>query len=275
MIAIVAIGFMVLYKAVGVVNLAHGDFMTMGAYVAVWGAAVAGLPVLVAYVVAIVCVAVGGLVLERTVYTPLRNQSLNVIVIATLGVALTVRATLAVWQGSEPKRLASPVGRGAVNIAGAAITYQRILIVVTAAVVIGGLSLLFRATQFGREMRALAADREAAQLQGIRVRRLGLIAFGLSGALAALAGVLIAPLNAFGLGLGFGIMLMAFAAAILGGFQSFGGVVLASLAIGITQQLFGGYVMRSYAEVLPFAFMLVAIVLRPQGFAKDGGFERL
>jgi branched-chain amino acid transport system permease protein len=124
-------------------------------------------------------------------------------------------------------------------------------------------------------VRALAADRETAQLQGIRVRRMSLIAFGLSAALAALAGILIAPLTSVDLSLGFNIMLIAFAAAIVGGFGNLTGVIVGSLIIGLVQQLVGGYVFQTFSAALPFVVMLVIIVLRPTGLFSEEARGRL
>jgi branched-chain amino acid transport system permease protein len=272
-VAIVAAGFLVLYKATGVVNFAHGDLMTAGAYVAVWGIDTLRLPILVAYLLALVVLWGVGMAMERLVYAPLRHRSMMVIVIGTLGAATVIRYTLAVWQGSTPLQLQTPVGTDSVwHLFGAAISYQRTMIVIVAAVVLGFLYFLFYGTSFGRQVRALATDRETAQLQGIRVRRMAFLAFGLSAALAALAGILIAPLSSVDLTLGFDVMLTAFAAAILGGFGNLTGVIVGSLIIGLVQQLLGGYVFLAYSSALPFVVMLIIMVIRPAGlFSEDAG----
>src|SRR5690606_6505509 len=138
------------------------------------------------------------------------------------------------------------------------------------AVCVAALWLLFHRTQFGRQVRALASDRMAAQMQGIRVARMSMLTFGLAGGLSALAGVLIAPTRAVTVDLGFGPMLYAFAASILGGMGSIGGVVEGALAIGLVQQLGGGYISPDYAEAYPFVLMLLVISLRPQGAFGSG-----
>jgi branched-chain amino acid transport system permease protein len=275
-VALVAAGFLVLYKATGVVNFAHGDLMTAGAYVAAWGVNTQHMPILVAYAVALVVLALVGILMERLVFAPLRHRSMMVIVIGTLGAALVIRYSLALWRGSTPQQLPTPVGTNNVwHVAGAAIAYQRTMIVIVATIILGGLYYLFHGTSFGRQVRALAADRETAQLQGIRVRRMSLIAFGLSAALAALAGILIAPLTSVDLSLGFNIMLIAFAAAIVGGFGNLTGVIVGSLIIGLVQQLVGGYVFQTFSAALPFVVMLVIIVLRPTGLFSEEARGRL
>lgn len=275
-VALVASGFLVLYKATGVVNFAHGDLMTAGAFVAVWAINVLHLPTVLGYVVALVGLVLVGFLLERMVYSPLRHRSMMVIVIGTLGAALVIRYSLALWQGSKPQQLPTPVGNNNVlELFGAAIAYQRILIIVVATIVLTGLYLLFHLTSFGRQVRALAADRETAQLQGIRVRRMSMIAFGISASLAALAGILLAPLVSVDLTLGFNIMLIAFAAAIVGGFGSLTGVIVGSLIIGLVQQLLGGYIFQSFSAALPFVVMLIIIVARPTGLFSEASRGRL
>ena len=275
-VALVAAGFLVLYKATGVVNFAHGDLMTAGAFVAVWAIDDVGLPTIPAYLVSLAVLWCVGILLERLVYTPLRHRSMMVIVIGTLGAAIVIRYTLVLWQGSTPQQLPTPVGSNNVwYLGGAAISYQRTMIVVFTAIVLAGLYYLFNRTSFGRQVRALASDRETAQLQGIRVRRLGMVSFGLSAALAALAGILIAPLTSVDLSLGFNVMLIAFAAAIIGGFGSLTGVILGSLSIGLAQQLVGGYMTQSFAVAIPFIVMLVVIMVRPSGLVGEEARVRL
>ena len=137
---------------------------------------------------------------------------------------------------------------------------------------------LFARTSFGRQVRAIAADRETARLYGVPATRLSMLSFGISAALAGLAGLLIGPLGSFDLTLGFTYMLLGFAAAVLGGFGSIGGVVLGGMLIGLTEELFGGQMLPllsklvdlgddalRYRSVFPYVLMLVVIAVRPQG----------
>jgi branched-chain amino acid transport system permease protein len=271
-IAIVALGFLLIYKATGVVNFAQGDLVTLGTYVAIWASVDLELPLLVAYGVAIVALFVVGVLIERFAYAPIRNRSIHVVVISTLGAALVIRAAIVLWWGTSPARLKGPLGFEVVEILGARIPKQNLLIIAVTAVCVVGMSLLFSRTAFGRQVRALATDRMAALLQGVRVGRMSMLTFGLSAALSALAGVLIAPTRAVTVDFGFTPMLYAFAAAIIGGMGSIGGVVVGAVAIGLVQQLGGGYLSPDYAEIYPFVLMLAVIALRPQGlFGSEAG----
>jgi branched-chain amino acid transport system permease protein len=150
-----------------------------------------------------------------------------------------------------------------------------VLVIGATAVVVVAIMLLFSRTQFGRQLRATAADRDTARLCGVPVNVLSMVAFGLSAALAGLAGVLLAPLGSVDINFGFNIMLLGFAAAVLGGFGSIGGVVAGGVAIGVVEQVLGGYVLRDYSDAFPFVLMLLVIALRPEGLFSRGVTRRL
>jgi branched-chain amino acid transport system permease protein len=264
-LTLVALGFVVLYKATGIINFAHGDLVTLGAYVAYWAGTSLGLPILLTYLVSIVLLFACGVVVERIAYVPLRRRPPLVVVIATLAVAVMIEGLIALWQGSTPKALPSPVGDSIWHVAGANISFQRVLIVVVSGVVVAGVLLVFQRTSIGRQVRALANDGETAMLYGVRTRAVSLGAFGVSASLAALAGVLIAPTSNIDVTFGFALMVNAFAAVVLGGLESLRGTVLAALGIGIVQQVLGGYFLPNYADSLPLIVLFVVIALRPQG----------
>jgi branched-chain amino acid transport system permease protein len=217
------------------------------------------------YLVTIGVMFIVGMVLERLAYAPLRGRSVHVVVIATLGAAIVVQAFIGLWQGTTPKFLDSPVAGDVVAVFGANISTQRIVIMAVTAVVVVVMIFVFQHTQFGRQLRATAADRDTARLCGVPVNWLSMLVFGLSAALAGLAGVLFGPLGVVDINLGFNVMVLGFAAAVLGGFGSIGGVVAGGIAIGLVEQVLGGYVGRDYKATFPFILMLLVIALRPQG----------
>jgi branched-chain amino acid transport system permease protein len=265
-VALAALGFLLVYEATGVVNFAQGDLITLGAYLALWLSRDLEAPILLAYAGALAMMFCIGVVLERVAYAPLRGRSIHVVVIATLGAAIVIRTVLSLWLGASPVALDTPLRGHLWRVGGAAIPYQRIAIVVVTLVVVAALTWLLGRTDFGRQVRAMASDREAARMHGVRSARLSMVAFGLSAALAGLAGVLIGPAaSSFDLTLGFSVMLGGFAAAILGGFGSLTGVVLGGFLIGMVEQLVGGYVLRDYRGAFPFVLMILVIALRPQG----------
>jgi branched-chain amino acid transport system permease protein len=264
-LALVALGFLVLYKATGVLNFAHGDLVTLGTYVALWAITQLHFPIVAGYAFAIFLLFIAGVVVERLAYAPLRSRPPLVVVIATLAAAIVIEGCIAVWQSSNPTSLPSPLGNNVFTLFGAQISYQEVAVVAVSAVVIAGLLFAFHRTSLGRQVRAVAADPKTARLYGVRTRLLSIIAFGASASMACLAGVLVAPLSTVNLTFGFSLMINAFAAAVLGGFGSLGGVVLGAFVIGMIQQVVGGYVFQSYAPALPFIIMFLVLAVRPQG----------
>ncbi len=264
-VALVAVSFLLIYKATGAVNFAQGDLVTLGAYLGYWTITELGLPLPVAWAVTLTLMFVIGLVLERVAYAPIRERSIYVVVISTLGMALVIRAGLGLWFGNQPKNVASPAGFGVVEVAGARIPRHDLLLVAVAAAAIAAVIAVFTRTAVGRRVRALATDRMAARLQGVRVARTSMVAFGASAALSGLAGLLLAPRVALTLNLGFAPMLTAFFAAILGGFGRLGGVVAGALVLAMAEHLGAGYLSPAYAEVYPFLLMLAVIAVRPGG----------
>lgn len=279
--ALAAVGFLITYKATGVVNFAQGGLITFGAYIAIWatqGGGIFGwgqLALIPGYIVTIILMFGVGVLMERLAYAPLRGRSVHTVVIATLGASIVLTAFIGLWRGTTPTYLGSPVSGDLVDIFGAPIDVQRLVIMGVTAVVVVLVILLFQYTQFGRQLRATAADRNTARLCGVPVNLLSMLAFGISAALAGLAGVLFAPLGAVDLNFGFQVMLLGFAAAVLGGFGSIGGVVAGGVAIGLVEQLLGGYILIDYKHIFPFVLMLAVIAVRPQGLFGRATARRL
>jgi branched-chain amino acid transport system permease protein len=263
--ALAAVGLLLLYKASGVINFAHGDLITLGAFLGAWLVTDDGWGYVPGSVVVLLLMFAVGVVMERVAVAPLRGRSVHVVVIATLGLGLALRSLIANWQGNDPKRIESPAQGGSTRIFGAAFNHHRLVVVIVAALVIVALTWFFARTRYGRQVRALAADRDMARLAGVRAGWLSMAAFGASAALAGLCGLLTAPLSSAQLDLGFSLMLNAFAAMILGGFGSIRGVAVAGLMIGLVERVIGGYVLTTYSSALPFVLMIVVIAYRPEG----------
>lgn len=280
-VALAALGFLLTYKATGVVNFAQGSLISMGAYAAFWFSD-RGWPILFAYLGSIVFMFLVGVAIERVAYAPLRGRSVHVIVIATLGASIVVDTVLSLVFGATPKKLPGPVDKhNTFKLFGAAILWQNVLVVVVTLIIVAIMIYMFQRTQFGRQLRAVAADRETARLHGVRVNLLSMIAFGLAAVLAAIAGILIAPLGSFDITLGFLVMLGGFSAAILGGFGSLTGVVVGGFIIGFVQYVLAaynyfGWKVRDYQSIYPFLLMLAVIAIKPQGlFTKGEAHGRL
>jgi branched-chain amino acid transport system permease protein len=265
--ALVALGIVLLQKATGVINFAQGDLLTLGAFAGFWLLVDEGLPQPVMFGLVIVLLFAAGVGLERVGYAPLRGRS-PLVVISTFALGLGIRAALVLWQGTTPRDLPAPFG-GTFGLLGARIPVQSLLIVGVLAVVGIGVYLLFQKTPVGRQVRALAVDRETALLMGIKVRRLSPLTFGLSAALAGLAGVLVAPILSVSPGLGFGLLLNSFAAVILGGSERLAGVAFAAMFVAVVQSLAAGYISPEWVDAYPFLILILVLAVRPQGLVRS------
>jgi branched-chain amino acid transport system permease protein len=304
-VALAAIGFIMIMKATGIANFAQGDLITLGAFLGFWATDQTGiakdglgLSLGIGYLIALVLMFLIGVAIERVAYAPLKGGDIHVVVIATLGVALIIRTLIAIWQGTEPRFLQSwfntgkdldgflffgdgvlRINIGFLGIDDAVISAQRVFIMFVTAIVVLATMWLFAKTSFGRQVRAIASDRETARMYGVQANRLSMLSFGISAFLAGLAGLMIGPLGSFDLTLGFTYMLLGFAAAVLGGFGSIGGTVLGGIMIGLTEELFGGQMLPmvlgddalKYRSVLPYLLMLIVIAVKPQGLFGRAG----
>jgi branched-chain amino acid transport system permease protein len=263
--ALVALGFIVTYKATGIINFAQGGLVTLGGYLGYLTAVQFGLDWWVAYPVVVVLMFFVGVAVERIVHAPLRSRPELVVVIATLGVGLVISAVLLEFYGTETRTLPALLPGKVVDIAGAHIAAYDLVIIGVTAVGVTLLALMFNRTQLGRQFRAASLDPEVAQLQGIPVKAFGMFAFGLGGALAAVAGLMLAPRASLETNFGFTAMIAAFAAAVIGGFGRFGGVIVGALVLGLVEQLGTQYVAYQFKAVYPFALMILIVAIAPRG----------
>jgi branched-chain amino acid transport system permease protein len=264
---LVALGIVLLQNATGVINFAQGDLVTLGAYVGFWLLVQNDFGQVAMYIGMLVLLFAAGVVIERVGYAPLRNRPTLTIVISTFAFGLGIRSAIIVWQGSEPHNLPSPFGIETVDVLGVNVPKQSVFTIIVTAVVGLFLYLFVQRSALGRQVRALAADRETAILQGIRVRRLSLIIFGLSAALAGLAGVLIGPQVGLTPSLGFGLLLSSFAAVILGG-ERLGGVAFAAMFVAIAQAMATAYIAPNYSDAYPYLILVIVLAIRPQGLVR-------
>src|SRR5581483_6093273 len=245
--ALVALGFVLIYNAVGVVNFAQGDFVMFPSFVAltfilpsftVFGAIVHWkLPTVLVYLVVLVLMAAFGLLFNRIAYRPLRDRGCLPVVIATIGVSIFLRNFAQLTWGSQPQVFPSLFPSESLSFGGVHLRPQALLILAVAAALIMFQYALFEWTSLGKQMRATAQDRATAQLLGIRVDRIVAITFIYSVLLGAVAGLLVAPIFTVTKEMGGLIALKAFAASIVGGFGSIPGAIIGGLLIGVVEAL--------------------------------------
>jgi branched-chain amino acid transport system permease protein len=266
--ALVAMGFNILYRPTNVFNFAQGDLVMLGAMLGATAMTVLGLPWFVGAALAMLAVAVLALVEERIAVAPVLNRSASGHgwVITTLAVSMIFANLVGLAWGPDPIAVKppAPLSTETFDLLGANISSYQIAIVVLTLMLILGIEA-FYGTRAGKAVLAVAEDRDAALLRGINPNRLSSWSFFLGGAVAALTGVLAAPLLYASTGLGPALLLKGFAAAAVGGIGNNRGALLAGYIIGIVEALAAAVLSPGYQLAATFAVMLVILLIRPHG----------
>jgi branched-chain amino acid transport system permease protein len=270
--ALVALGFVIIYRATGVINFAQGGLVALGAYLTYAFANGAGLPFGLAVLLAVACAGVFGAGVERVVLRRMVGEPPFAVIMITIGLLFIIeQAVTAIW-GFDSLNLADPWGVQTVETADVVMAVRDLWTLAIAAVVLAGFFVFFRVSKLGVAMRATAMDAEAALAQGISVRRVFAVSWAISAGLAALAGMTLAS-GAAALSPGIGaIALVAFPAMIVGGMDSPAGAVAGGMIIGLTQALTAGYQQDvapwlgdNFGAVMPYVVMIAILLVRPYG----------
>lgn len=265
--ALLALAIVAIFKTTDVPNFAQGEIFMMAGYVALTLLLVAKLPYALVIVLTIAAVTVGAAVFQRVVMERV-THSKGVgaqLVIATLGLAYALKGLVRqTGLGDTPRSLPSLVPSSVVMVGDAALTQLDIVIFAVAVVVMVLIYLMFTHTRIGKAMRAVGMNPRAAQIVGIRLSRIRMMVWGMSGLISAIAALLIAPKLLLTPDIAH-IAILAYAAAIVGGFTSLPGAVLGGFVIGIVENLVGLFVSTNAIVVAPFLAILFTLIVRPQG----------
>ncbi len=261
---LIALGFVLIYKATEMVNFAQGDMMMLGAFVAVTLINIMGLPFVWGFLGTLAVMALVGVVLERLLLRPMIGEPHFAVLMLTIGLGFILRAAAGAIWSSEPRALAVPYAGEVIRIGELVVGYENLAIVAGTALLCGLLYGFFRFSRLGLAMQAASQNQLAAYYVGIPVKRIYSLVWALSAAIAAAAGILTAPVSLVDPLMGF-VGVKAFAAAIVGGFGSLPGAVLGGLLIGVIEQFAGLYLPPGSSDMSAYVLLLVMLVLRPEG----------
>jgi branched-chain amino acid transport system permease protein len=263
--ALVGLGFYIMWSAVRAVNFAHGDTVMLGAVLAValmW----AGAPLLIGIPLAILATALFGLVLERVAVRPLNHGPSSIgWMLSTIAIGLMLEAFVTITFGSDPRALPSPLMDRPIQLMGAGIYPQELLIPAVAIALIFVLDAFYKRTMLGRAMRAVSLNPVAAGLMGIDVKRIAALSFAAAAGLGAFAGVLIAPVIQVSAAMGVILGLKGFLVAIIAGISNARGIVIVGLAYGVLERFVEGFGSTAAREVVGFTVMILLLLAFPQG----------
>jgi branched-chain amino acid transport system permease protein len=263
--SLVALGYHITFVTSRTLNFAQGSAMMLGAVTCLILAVDLGWPMPLAAAAAILTLGVFGLLLEQLAVRPFVRRGSMAWVMSTLAVGIIAENVALLVFGKVPRGLPSELAREPVTIAGAGIYPLELLIPVVVLAVAVGARLFYGGTMLGRALRATAYDREASLAVGINVNLMVGLSYALSSMLAAVGGVLIGPLIGVSSSMGFLIGLKAFAVAIVGGLEHPVGILIASLAFGVMENLIGGSFGSSAKEIFGFGLVVVVLIVRPNG----------
>ena len=263
--ALLGIGLTLVFGLMNVVNFAHGEFYTLGAYATFAALIGAHVPFFLAIALAIALGAAAGAVTDRVLLRPLRGESIDTTMLLMIGLWIAMQnAELLVW-GGVAKSVPTPFPTAPLVLGPVSVAPLRVFVCVVAAALIAGAHLLLSRTRLGRAMRATFQDRETAALMGVRIERVHTITFAFGAGLAAAAGALLGPVFLLYPSMGDLASLKAFSVVILGGLGNFGGAALGGLVLGIAEELGAGYVSSGYRDAVGFAMIVLMLLVRPAG----------
>jgi branched-chain amino acid transport system permease protein len=279
--ALIAVGFVIIYKSTLVISFAQPAMMMVGASLVVFLAVSSGLNFYLAVGLAIILTALVALIVERTALRPMIGEPPFVVAIITIGVDIILRIGVNRFLGRNVRPIGDPWGLRTFDIGGIFIQQRHVIMIATTAVVVVALFTFFKYSRIGLAMRATAFDQETALAMGVSVGQVFALSWMIAGGLAALAGTFVGT----GAGIDQGtwvIALKALPAVILGGLDSIGGAIIGGLVIGVVEQLFATYqgtyapwLGQNFSVVSPYLVLLLVLLVRPYGLFGTPEIERV
>ena len=260
----IALGFVLVYKATEVVNFAQGDLMMLGGFFAFTFIGMLGLNYWLGFAGAVICMALFGMLAERVVVRPILGYPQFSIIMATIGLGYFLRSVVGMIWGTDDFKIETPFSDGVLRIGSLVLAYDKLSVIAATVILCAMLYGFFNRTTLGTAMRASSENMLAAYYMGIPVKRLNGFVWGLAAAVAAVAGVLLAPITFVHANMGF-IGLKALPAAIVGGFGSLPGALVGGLLIGVVEALSGFYLPEGFKDIAPYVVVLIMLVVRPNG----------
>jgi branched-chain amino acid transport system permease protein len=263
---LIALGFVLIYKASEAVSFCQGELMMLGAFLGLATLTLLGWPFWIVVPSTILAMAAFGMLAERLVIRPILGQPTFSIVMLTIGIGYIMRGlvTMIPGMGTETHTLPVPYKDAVIPLGGVVLAVEQLVVIAATAVLCLLLYLLFSKSKVGIAMQAASQNQLAAYYMGIPVKRLNTLVWGLAAAVAAIAGLLLAPITFVHANMGF-IGLKAFPAAVVGGFGSLPGAIVGGVIIGVVESLSGFYLPEGFKDIAAYVVVLVMLMVKPNG----------
>lgn len=273
--ALIGLGFVITINGVGILNMAHGEIVMLGGFLAVTFTTMLGLPLFWGYVLALLSMIFFGWLLNLVVLKPMINKPIFTVMIATIGLSMTLQCiAMNVW-GPYAVELKGPFGIKTLNLGGIVIPYQYLLLIGALVVVCVLLWLFFNRSVTGKQLRAMSQMPDVAKLLGVPTKRLTAITIMLSCGIAALTGILMGPIYFVTYAMGSVAIGKGFTAIVLGGFGKVEGAVLGGILLGIIETLLAAYVSPMFKDGFAFLVLVVVLIFRPKGILGEPVSQRV
>jgi len=263
---LIALGVVLIYKATETVSFVQGELMMLGSFIGLIVMSALGFPFWLAFAAAVVAMGAFGVALERLVIRPILGQPAFSIVMLTIGIGYVARGaiTMVPGLGTDTHTLAVPYKDHVWNLGALVLNVEQLVIIAATVVLSAVLYAMFKYSKLGVAMQAASQNQLAAYYMGIPVKRLNGLVWGLAAAVAAVAGLLLAPITFVHANMGF-IGLKAMPAAVVGGFGSLPGALVGGLVIGVVESLAGFYLPEGFKDIAAYVVVLIMLVLKPNG----------
>lgn len=267
---LIALGFVLIYKATETVTFAQGELMMLGAFTALASTTYLGWSFSGAVVTAIIVMALLGWMIERVFIHPVLGEPAFTIVMLSIGIGYVARGLVTMIPdiGTETHTLPVPYADANFNLGGLVLGATQLIVMLATALLCGALYLMFKYTRIGIAMQAVSQNQLAAYYMGIPVKRLNSLVWALAAVIATIAGILLAPITFVHVNMGF-IGLKAFPAAVVGGFGSLPGAVVGGIIIGVVESLSGFWLPEGFKDVAAYVVVLLMLVIKPNGLFGD------
>lgn len=273
--ALIGLGFVITINGVGILNMAHGEIVMLGGFLAVTFTTLLDLPLVLGYALALLATVLFGYILNLVVLKPMINKPIFTVMIATIGLSMTLQCiAMNIW-GPYAVELKGPFGIKTMNLGGIVISWQYLLLIAALVVVCVLLWLFFNRSITGKQLRAMSQMPEVAKLLGVPTKRLTAITIMLSCGIAGLTGILMGPIYFVTCTMGSVAIGKGFTAIVLGGFGKVEGAVLGGILLGIIETLLAAYVSPMFKDGFAFLVLVLVLIVRPKGILGEPVSQRV
>lgn len=272
--SLVALGFVIIYKATDVFNFAQGELMTLGAFICYFFVVQIHIPIFWAFLLTFVATALIGFLTEELFFRPMVGEPIFSVIMVTVGLSVFLKGLIGLCWGYMFRKLPSVVPEAPVSFAGLIISPAHLATIVLAGILILGFACFFKFSNLGIGMRAVANDQDASLLMGISVRKIFGLSWAVSAVVAAIGGIMLSSMTYLHPSSSF-VGIKVFPAVVLGGLDSIPGAIVGGLIVGVVENLAGGYLGGDVKEITSFVILIAILMIKPYGLFGKEEIERV